>query len=70
MYLTNNYREKLEHYIDEKTIAHGLGDELYVFSHYIQHHAEIDQEYKDYKRRIYCTPEEILNLINFRYSIS
>jgi len=70
MYLTNSYREKLEHYIDEMTIAHGLGDELYTFSHYIQHNAEIDQKYKDYKRRIYCTPEEILSLINFRYSIS
>ncbi|MGL1887302.1 MAG: hypothetical protein OCD76_12385 [Reichenbachiella sp.] len=57
-------RAEFEKSIDHLTIEHGLGEELYEWSHYVLHDSEADEDYINFKRSNYLTPSEILAAAN------
>ncbi len=62
-YLFVPSRRKLENSIDRITIEHSLGWQIYDFSYFVLHEAEISKQYKQYKRKIYFTPRQILRIM-------
>ena len=62
-YSGKRYRRTIEQQTDMTTIERGLGWQLYHFSYFLIHHADIDDKYREYKLDIYMRPEEILELI-------
>lgn len=63
-YLKENYKRKLEHKIDAMTTAHGLGWQLYEWATYSMFEAPFaTQTYKDFKKRIYMSPDQIMELL-------
>jgi hypothetical protein len=63
-YLHENGKEKLEKKIDKLTIEKGLGWQLYDWADFVLNKSDASQKYKDFKRRIYMQPEEIVKEIN------
>ena len=62
-YAGKNYRRQLERQTDLMTIERGLGWQLYHFSYFLLHQADIDEEYRRYKLDLYMKPEEILEIM-------
>jgi len=62
-YLNDETKKEYEQYIDSLTISIGLGWQLYDWADYVLNKSKATQEYKDFKRKIYLTPELILNQI-------
>lgn len=63
-YLKDNYKRKLEHQIDSMTAAHGLGWQLYEWASFSMFESPFaTQAYKDFKKRIYMTPDQIMELL-------
>lgn len=63
-YLKDNYKRKLEHQIDSMTAAHGLGWQLYEWASFSMFESPFaTQTYKDFKKRIYMTPDQIMELL-------
>jgi len=62
-YLTKSSKARFEKEIDRLTIQRGLGIPLYDFSYYVLYQSDAPESYKEFKRTIYLTPEEILELI-------
>jgi hypothetical protein len=58
-YLSKRGKIKLEHHIDNMTIEAGFGNELYNWSFFVLNHSVATDDYKDFKREVYMTPEEI-----------
>lgn len=63
-YLSEDTKKEFEYYIDSLTITIGLGWQLYDWADFVLNKSKASSEYKDFKRRIYLTPEMILNQIN------
>jgi len=59
-YASKKYRAKFERATDQRTIDHGLFWQCYDFSVYVFSHKKSDAAYLEYKRKIYMTPEEII----------
>jgi hypothetical protein len=62
-YLCIHQRSDIEKQVDRITIAHRLGYPLYKFSYYITNDITIPAWYKEYKKKVYYSPEELLELI-------
>ncbi len=60
-------KARYEQYIDEKTVERGLGWQLYDWSHYVLHEANITDRYKKLKEEVYLQPYEIKGFI-YQYS--
>ncbi|MDP4208523.1 MAG: hypothetical protein Q8928_06885 [Bacteroidota bacterium] len=56
-------RSKVEKQVDRITIGHQLGHQLYNFCNFILN-SSVSEKYKEYKRKVYYKPEELLPLIN------
>ncbi|WP_299583181.1 hypothetical protein [uncultured Sunxiuqinia sp.] len=67
-YLFHPLRRKLEHKVDEITIAHGLGHQVKEFSEYVLQDDRVSEKYKKYKRKIYYKPKQLSTLMS-GYSI-
>ncbi|MGQ7870554.1 hypothetical protein [Sunxiuqinia sp. sy24] len=67
-YLFHPFRRKLEHKVDEITIAHGLGHQVKEFSAYVLNESNVSEKYKKYKRKIYYKPQQLSTLMS-GYSI-
>lgn len=63
-YSSKKWRSKFEKSIDSIAISHGFGWQIYDFSNYIQSNPEIPEKYKNYKKKVYYTPSDILFIIN------
>ena len=63
-YLTKEDIRAYETIIDELTIQRGLGLYLKAWADYILNQSKTSEEYKNYKRKNYLTPEEIQNSLN------
>lgn len=60
-YLVDDKKRELEHYIDALTASRGLGWQLYDWASYVMFDSEYTTEaYREFKRRIYMSPEQIL----------
>jgi hypothetical protein len=60
-YLFRKYKKRLEHVIDQITIDHGLGFQLYEYSYHVLNYSHASQAYKRYKKEIYLRPREIMD---------
>jgi len=60
---SEKFRSRIEKETDEEAINRGLGRELYNFTFFIYNDKSASEEYLEYKRRIYYSPEEILALV-------
>lgn len=61
-YLFEGYKRELEHRIDTMTAERGLGWQLYDWATYAMYDSDATQQYKDFKKRIYMSPEQIVSL--------
>ena len=64
LYSNLKKREKFEKNTDNSAIERGFGMQLYDFAYFIQYQSDTTEKYKEYKRKIYYTPEEILKILN------
>ena len=62
-YMFAGYRSRFEKDTDKRAIDHGLGWQVYNFSDQAVNKLYTSREYKKYKRKIYMTPEAILEYI-------
>ena len=56
-------RVGVERRVDNITIAHHLGWQLYDFDDFVINRSKVSKVYKAYKRRVYYKPEELLQLM-------
>jgi len=64
-YLYLKGKAKYESEIDQMVIDIGLGEYLHSWSDYVLNHSEATEDYKDFKRTIYLTPNEIEDRLGF-----
>lgn len=62
-YLNPKKKRAYEKETDLETIHRGLGEELYLWSWFVQHDSNATAKYKLFKRTVYLSPEEIRNVI-------
>jgi len=58
-YLSDKDKAKYEQTIDMITIRQGLGWQLYDWSDFVLNKSTASTDYKEFKRKIYMTPEQI-----------
>lgn len=63
-YARGNYPPEFEKQIDELTISRGLGWQLHDWADYVLNKSNASKNYKDFKRKIYLTPEEVKSRIS------
>lgn len=56
--------KKIERTADTYAIMHGMGDYIVKTKNFILDHAHISEKYKSRIRRLYISPEEVMELIN------
>jgi len=62
-YLFIQSRARMERRVDTITIAHHLGWQLYEFDDFVMNCSTVSNAYKDYKRKVYYKPEQLLQLM-------
>ena len=62
-YSSKKSKEKFEKEIDLITIKKGLGWQLYAWANYVLNESNASMKYKAFKKEIYLTPLQILNII-------
>lgn len=63
-YLSKRGKKKFEHEIDQMVIDAGFGFFLYSWSAYVLEESDIDEKYREFKRRVYMKPKSILTELN------
>lgn len=62
--LSKNYVKGAERKADEYAVQHGLGDHIMKTKNYILNHAEIPVSYKEKMKKLYLSPEEIMQMVD------
>lgn len=62
-YLKESSKKKYESTVDSITVAYGLGWQLYDWAYFSLNNSKSSQKYKDFKSRIYMSPDLILEQI-------
>lgn len=62
-YLSDKKKKEYEQFIDSLTIKNGLGWQLYDWADFVLNKSHASNEYKDFKRNTYLTPEKIKSYI-------
>lgn len=57
-------KSDFEQSIDRITIAQGLGHPLYTWAHFVLYDSNASKEYIEYKKKIYYSDLDIINIIN------
>lgn len=65
-YLFVKSRSHIEKRIDSIAIAHNLGWHVYEFDDFVLNCSKVSNAYKEYKKKVYYKPEELLQLIEVR----
>lgn len=60
----DHYHRTLERRTDLLVINKGLAQQLYAFSNYVLNNSSASEKYKEFKRKNYLLPEEILEIHN------
>ncbi len=63
-YLSDESKKEFEYEIDLLTIKHGLGWQLYDWADYAMFKSKATNEYKEFKKKIYMLPSQILKQIS------
>lgn len=61
---SKNYLKEAERRADSFAIRHGMGNYIIATKNFILNHSDISEKYKDRIRRLYLSPEEIMELVN------
>ena len=64
--LSKNFIKGAEKRADEIAVAHDLGDEILTTKNFILNHAQLSEKYKAKIKRLYLSPEEIMEIISGR----
>ena len=62
-YLSKRKKAKYEKEIDNLTIERGLGKALYSWSYFVLNQSYASEEYKEFKRETYLTPDDIMHAV-------
>ena len=62
-YLNQKKRKQTEWKTDSITVAHGLGWQLYHFTHFVFNEADINPKYRKYKTKYYMKPEALYQMV-------
>ena len=62
-WLSDHFVKGAERKADGYAVKHGLGDQILKTKNYILNHAEIPQTYKDKMKKLYLSPEEIMQMV-------
>jgi len=62
-WLSDHFIKGAERKADEYAVKHGLGDHIMQTKNYILSHAEIPQKYKEKMKKLYLSPEEIMQMV-------
>ncbi len=54
--LSDSYRKAFEADVDQIAVEHGLGWQLYAFSHFVWNKADVDESYLEFKEDNYPSP--------------
>ena len=60
---SEKFRSDVEKRMDKNAVNRGFGREVYNFTSFVYNNKCVLEEYKEYKKRIYYSPEEILELV-------
>ena len=63
-YCSGKSKARFEKEIDKRTIAAGLGENLYTWSYFVFNNSGATKKYLAFKKRIYLSPEEIKLQLN------
>ncbi len=63
-YATVKGKKKVERRTDIGTIERGLGWQCWAFENYVQNHSKATMKYKQFKKKIYMSSDEIESYIN------
>jgi hypothetical protein len=63
-YLSKKGKHNFEHEIDQMVIDGGFGFFLYYWSAYVLEESDVDEKYREFKRRVYMKPKSILTELN------
>jgi hypothetical protein len=63
-YLSKRGKHTFEHEIDQMVIDAGFGFFLYYWSSYVLDESDVDEKYREFKRRVYMKPKTILSELN------
>src|SRR5690625_4767656 len=61
---SKNYLKEAERRADSFAIRHGMGNYIIATKNFILNHSDISEKYKDRIRRLYLSPEEIMEMVN------
>lgn len=61
--LSSHYVKGAERKADEFAVQHGLGDYIVKTKNYILNHAEIPLKYKEKMKKLYLSPDEIMQMV-------
>lgn len=62
-WLSKPFVKGAERMADEFAVKHGLGDHIVKTKNYILNHAEIPLKYKEKMKKLYLSPEEIMQMV-------
>lgn len=62
-YHQSGFRRKLERHTDLEVIRRGLGWQLYEWARYAMFESSAGQAYKEFKKRYYLRPKEIMRIL-------
>ncbi|WP_305983586.1 hypothetical protein [Roseivirga thermotolerans] len=62
-WLSGHFVKGAERKADEYAVQHGLGDMIVKTKNYILSHAQIPRKYKEKMKRLYLSPEEIMQMV-------
>ncbi len=63
-YMSKKGKTNLEHRIDSMTVAAGFGEDLFYWSYFVLFDSNASDEYKMFKREVYLTPKDILEMMD------
>lgn len=61
---SSTHIKEVERAADTYAVAHGMGDYILKTKNFILENANLTEEYKERIRRLYISPEEVMELIN------
>ncbi len=68
-YFFKIFKIQLENKVDEITIQHDLGIQLYDFTNFVHTESCVSEKYRKYKKKYYYSPEDLLELVRERLDL-
>lgn len=63
-YISKDFRSDFEKKTDQLTIERGFGWQVHHFCQYLHSSPDVPKSYKNYKKSVYYSPEEIISILD------